>query len=201
MIIPVPIIDISLVIVLRSCARFVGLVHEQGVSGGSMRLSVSAVVTQVTAVLVAVATVTISPAIAAQETDATAAIQQKAPRSVQKDHIGPGHRPTADQIRDHELDKSKDPGRASTLVKPTDSTSGSVATLLTASTSVATVGSISAPGPLTTVATSPDLNCSVHYAGDSAGEFYGDTACGTFVSLGGVLYGPAYVPAGGSASL
>jgi YD repeat-containing protein len=58
---------------------------------------------------------------------------------------------------------------------------------------------ISSSGPLTRVETSPDLNCSVNYAGDGAGEFYGDTACGTFLSVGGVLYGPANVPAGAGA--
>jgi hypothetical protein len=38
----------------------------------------------------------------------------------------------------------------------------------------------------------------VNYAGLISPEFFDDTACGTFVSLGGVLYGPANVPAGPS---
>ena len=55
-------------------------------------------------------------------------------------------------------------------------------------------------GPLTTVGVSPDLNCSVNHVGDSNGEFYGSTACGTLVATGGTLYGPANIPAGSSAS-
>ncbi len=35
---------------------------------------------------------------------------------------------------------------------------------------------------------------------DSSNEFYGDTACGTLVAVDGTLYGPATIPAGGSAS-
>jgi len=55
---------------------------------------------------------------------------------------------------------------------------------------------ITSPGPLTSVATSPDLNCSVNHTGDAAGEFFGDTACGTFLAVDGTLYGPASIPGG-----
>jgi hypothetical protein len=61
-------------------------------------------------------------------------------------------------------------------------------------------GSIAGPGPLTDITISDDLNCSVNYAGDSSGEWYGDTACGTLLAVGGTLYGPASIPAGGAAS-
>lgn len=59
---------------------------------------------------------------------------------------------------------------------------------------------IATSGPLTTITIGSELNCAVNYVGDSAGEFYGDTACGTFVAANGVLYGPTNVPAGGSAT-
>jgi len=59
---------------------------------------------------------------------------------------------------------------------------------------------ISSSGPLTTIGISDDLNCSVNHTGDTDGEFYGDTACDTLVAAGGTLYGPASIPAGGSAS-
>ncbi len=60
--------------------------------------------------------------------------------------------------------------------------------------------SITSAGPLTQIGTSSDLNCSVNHVGDTAGEWFGDTACGTFVAVGGTLYGPADIPAGGAAS-
>jgi hypothetical protein len=55
-------------------------------------------------------------------------------------------------------------------------------------------------GPLTRILVTPDLNCAADHAGDTHGEFYGETACGTLVAVDGVLYGPASIPAGGSAS-
>ena len=64
----------------------------------------------------------------------------------------------------------------------------------------ATAADITSPGPLTTVAVSPDLNCAVQHAADESGAFYGDTACGTFVTDGTALYGPAVVPAGSGAT-
>ncbi len=60
----------------------------------------------------------------------------------------------------------------------------------------ATAGVITSSGPLTKITTSPDLTCAVNYAGDTHGEFYDDTACGTFVSVGSTTYGPAAIPAG-----
>ncbi len=58
---------------------------------------------------------------------------------------------------------------------------------------------ITSGGPLTDIGISPDLNCSVNHTGDTAGEFYGNTACGTLIAAGGTLYRPASIPAGGSA--
>jgi hypothetical protein len=55
---------------------------------------------------------------------------------------------------------------------------------------------ISSSGPLTAVKITSSLNCAVNHTGDLSGEFYRDTACGTFVALGGTEYGPASVPAG-----
>jgi hypothetical protein len=53
---------------------------------------------------------------------------------------------------------------------------------------------------LTEIHITPDLNCAVNYAGDTYGEFYDNTACGTLVVANGTLYGPAQIPAGGNAS-
>lgn len=64
----------------------------------------------------------------------------------------------------------------------------------------ADASTITTPGPLTSVVTSPTLNCSVNHIGDTSPEWYGGTACGTFASLNGTLFGPPSVPAGGSAS-
>src|ERR1700740_2396724 len=72
-----------------------------------------------------------------------------------------------------------------------------VAALGAASASAATITS---PGPLTTIGISPDLNCSVRHTGDTNGEFFGETACGTFVTVGEKYYGPAQVPAGNPGS-
>ncbi|MEO8424002.1 MAG: fibronectin type III domain-containing protein [Actinomycetota bacterium] len=59
---------------------------------------------------------------------------------------------------------------------------------------------IGSAGPLTRVEISPDLNCAVDHTGDADPEFFGDTACGTLLAAGGTLFGPASIPAGGSAS-
>jgi uncharacterized repeat protein (TIGR01451 family) len=65
-------------------------------------------------------------------------------------------------------------------------------------------GTITSAGPLTSIFASPDLNCAVHHVGDDSGEFYDDTACGTFVTVpnspadGYQLYGPQNVPSGPS---
>jgi uncharacterized repeat protein (TIGR01451 family) len=53
---------------------------------------------------------------------------------------------------------------------------------------------------LTDIGISDDLNCSVNHTGDSSGEFFAGTACGTLVAVGGTLFGPASIPAGGGAS-
>ncbi len=66
--------------------------------------------------------------------------------------------------------------------------------------SAATTASISSAGPLTDIGISDELNCSVNHAGDSAGEWFGETACGTLLASGGTLFGPSSIPAGGSAS-
>jgi uncharacterized repeat protein (TIGR01451 family) len=60
--------------------------------------------------------------------------------------------------------------------------------------------SIGSGGPLTDITITTDLNCAVQHTGDSSGEWYGGTACGTLVSAAGTLYGPAYIPAGGGAT-
>lgn len=62
---------------------------------------------------------------------------------------------------------------------------------------------ITSAGPLTEILVGDDSQCQVFYAGDEDPEFYGsddDGACGTFVAVGGTLYGPESVPAGGDAS-
>ena len=55
---------------------------------------------------------------------------------------------------------------------------------------------IASGGPLTVIRTTPDLNCAVSYLGDSHGEWYDNTACGTFVTDGSRVYGPADISAG-----
>jgi uncharacterized repeat protein (TIGR01451 family) len=75
-----------------------------------------------------------------------------------------------------------------------------VAGVGTSLTALAADSQIISSGPLTRILITNDLNCGVSHVGDTSPEFYGDTACGTFLTVGGILYGPAYVPAGGSAS-
>ena len=48
---------------------------------------------------------------------------------------------------------------------------------------------ITSSGPLTTVGVTPDLRCSANHVGDTSGEFYGGTSCGTFISFDSTLYG------------
>lgn len=53
-------------------------------------------------------------------------------------------------------------------------------------------------GPITKVSISPTLNCQVFYSGDTSGEFYNKTDsdpgdCGTWVTDGTHLYGPATI--------
>ncbi len=59
---------------------------------------------------------------------------------------------------------------------------------------------INGAGPLTMIDTTPDLNCAIDHEADSSGQFYGDTACGTFVTNGTSIWGPASVPAGPNGS-
>lgn len=55
---------------------------------------------------------------------------------------------------------------------------------------------ITSSGPLTYINVDQDLNCAVHHTGDTYGEFYSDTACGTFLVVDGTVYSPASIPAG-----
>ncbi|MGW3996031.1 fibronectin type III domain-containing protein [Amycolatopsis sp. NPDC004772] len=61
-------------------------------------------------------------------------------------------------------------------------------------------GIITSAGPLSSISTSGDLNCAVNHVGDFSPEFYGVTACATLVAVGGTLYGPSNIPAGGAAA-
>ena len=47
------------------------------------------------------------------------------------------------------------------------------------------------PGPLTKVVNNPDLSCQALRSGDIDDAFFGTNACGTFVNVGGTLYGPS----------
>ncbi len=62
--------------------------------------------------------------------------------------------------------------------------------LLALDVAAAGAASITSPGPLTQVGVGPNLNCSANHTGDSAGEFYGGTSCGTWTIVDGALYGP-----------
>lgn len=66
--------------------------------------------------------------------------------------------------------------------------------------SPASAATITSAGPLTNITVTPDLNCAVNHVDDAAPEFYGSTACATLVAVGGTLYGPANIPAGGGAA-
>ena len=72
--------------------------------------------------------------------------------------------------------------------------------LTLAAASAAAVDITSPAGPLTRITVTPDLGCGVNHVDDSHGEWYSDLACGTFVTVGGSLYGPASVPAGSGAT-
>ncbi|MEA2826597.1 MAG: hypothetical protein QOG43_1036 [Actinomycetota bacterium] len=61
-------------------------------------------------------------------------------------------------------------------------------------------GVITTAGPLSRIQTTSTLNCAVQHASDSLPEFYGSTACGTFVVINNQLFGPSDIPAGNSAS-
>ena len=69
-----------------------------------------------------------------------------------------------------------------------------------ASSALAAQQVITSAGPLTNIYLNDNLTCQANHTGDSSGEFFGGTdpgACGTFLSTGGVDYGPT-VPAGNS---
>ena len=84
--------------------------------------------------------------------------------------------------------------------KANDGTSDSNVATVTITVTPLTSHKILSAGPLTRIEITNDLNCAVDHTGDSAPEFYGDTACGSLVAVGGTLYGPADIPAGESAS-
>ncbi len=48
---------------------------------------------------------------------------------------------------------------------------------------------ITSSGPLTTVGVTPTLQCSANHVGDTSGEFFNGTSCGTFISIDATLYG------------
>jgi uncharacterized repeat protein (TIGR01451 family) len=75
-----------------------------------------------------------------------------------------------------------------------------LALLALAVTGVARGATISSSGPLTEITISEQLNCDVRHLGDTDPEFFGATACGTFLAIGGTLFGPAVIPAGGPAT-
>jgi hypothetical protein len=57
---------------------------------------------------------------------------------------------------------------------------------------------VTTPDAISEYDVSPDLNCAMYAPGDTNGEFYGNTACGTIMAVNGQLYGPASIPAGGN---
>lgn len=59
-------------------------------------------------------------------------------------------------------------------------------------------GEITSEGPLTRIIVTPDLNCQIAHRADASFELFGADlgACGTFLAVGGSLYGPAAVPSG-----
>jgi uncharacterized repeat protein (TIGR01451 family) len=61
----------------------------------------------------------------------------------------------------------------------------------------AATATITSDGPLTAIGISDQLNCSVNHADDTQPEFFGGTACGTFIGVDGTMYfSPAAIPAG-----
>jgi uncharacterized repeat protein (TIGR01451 family) len=77
---------------------------------------------------------------------------------------------------------------------------GALALLALAVPGIARGATISSSGPLTEITISEQLNCDVRHLGDTDPEFFGATACGTFLAVGGTLFGPAVIPAGGPAT-
>lgn len=64
-------------------------------------------------------------------------------------------------------------------------------------------GQILTSSKIDNITISPTLNCSVHREGDTTSSFFGGSgnACGTFLTVGGLLYGPSAVPGGDAAGL
>lgn len=56
----------------------------------------------------------------------------------------------------------------------------------------------SSSGPFTRVKLSPTLNCAASWVEDASPLFFSDTACGTYLSHNGTLYGPSSTPGGDS---
>src|SRR5689334_278100 len=54
---------------------------------------------------------------------------------------------------------------------------------VSAETAGAATATITSTGPLTAVGISDQLNCSVNHSGDTSGEFFSNTACGTFAGV------------------
>ena len=65
---------------------------------------------------------------------------------------------------------------------------------------IAAPAEMASAGPLTRIRTTPDLGCAVDHIADQSGEFFGEFACGTLLVIGGTLFGPVEIPAGGAAS-
>lgn len=63
--------------------------------------------------------------------------------------------------------------------------------LLALDVAAAGAASITSPGPLTQVGVGTNLNCSANHVGDTSGEFFGGTSCGTWTIVDGALYGPS----------
>lgn len=91
-------------------------------------------------------------------------------------------------------------GPATATVTISDNAADTPQTVALSGVGVAPPAAIDSAGPLTHIEITPDLNCSINHVGDTDGEWFADTACGTLVVSGGTLFGPANVPAGGSAS-
>jgi hypothetical protein len=75
----------------------------------------------------------------------------------------------------------------------------SVALLLMPARAVAATAVITSPGPLSQIFITDTLACQVAYAGDEGYEFFPPTtqegSCGTWLALGGSVWGPAFGPA------
>jgi uncharacterized repeat protein (TIGR01451 family) len=66
----------------------------------------------------------------------------------------------------------------------------------------ATTATITSAGPLNNIYLGSQLNCQADHTGDTSHEFFGGVpgACATLIVVNGTLFGPASIPAGGSAA-